>query len=101
MDHLDDGLDPLPVLAQPIGIGSVIFDFGGCIGAITKLVLEPDYAKTSVALPIRCPARDDKAGQPLFRIGQRQKRIEPPCFSVIAIPMVTPLFSRDGRTSGS
>ncbi len=100
------------------------------IGNVAELVLEPLEAQ-AVDLAVRLEARHQETGQPARRLRQHQKHVAhrrrheplvtgnaitfavrrawvvlartsvPPCFSVMPMPMVTPVFSGHGINRGS
>ncbi len=75
LDHADDGRHAPPLFAQPLRQRAMIFDLGRGVGAVAHLLLQPHDAEARIARPVRQPARQDEAGQPARRIGQRQKGV--------------------------
>jgi hypothetical protein len=73
MHHLENGAQPRALIAEPMGNGSVILDFGRGIGAIAKLVLQP-LNPDAIARALK-PAWHQKAGEPLGGLRQCQKPV--------------------------
>ena len=69
LNHLYNGFYSLPLFAKALRISMMILDLGRCIRTIAKLILEPDYAKSCIALTIRRPAWNDKAGKTFICVG--------------------------------
>jgi hypothetical protein len=73
-DHLHDGRDAAPLLADPLGEGIVIFDLGRSVRAVAELVLET-LDEDAVARAVRRAARNQEAGETSSRLRQGQERV--------------------------
>ena len=67
LHHFDDGGQAPALLADGLCPGIVKLDFGGRIGSIAQLLLEPLDMKP-VALAVRSPARQQKTGESSRRL---------------------------------
>lgn len=131
VDHLDDGAHSVSFLADSPGPGADVFDLARCVGAISQLVLEALDVKRiacPVGRPARhqkarqsagrlgqgqegvghgCRTEPLVAGQPISAValwlGPRGvgAHVRAACFSVMAMPNVTPSFSGAGTLRGS
>src|SRR5690606_19032613 len=67
------GRDAPAPLAHPLGPGAAILDFGGRIGAVAHLVLEP-LDLDRVARSVGTPFRREEAGERLVVVDARQRQ---------------------------
>ena len=73
-DHVDDGGDAAPFLADRPRIGAVEFDLGRSVGAVAELVLQP-LQMQRVDAAVRQEARHQKARQAIWRLRQDEEGV--------------------------